>query len=426
MHDPIAPDVYFPIETVSREYAGHVLLATELALRGRTAVIGHKGAVAAVMRAADRPGLLFYKNARVPSWSDSRHALVGLDPEAGIVYGDYADFFAVREVVSTTSPSRAQFCFGPDDHDFLVTRFPDLAQRIHLTGAPRVSLWGADGDTFYVDDRDRILAHYGRVILFASSGGFTHERYLKMPWQDSRSHWAAAGPANHYLSLARSTAERSDAPVVVRPHPADSWQAWQEAVRDVPNLFVESVFDLSAWTRAAHAVVHTGISTAAIESVCAGVPAISTASDIIPSFIIDRLSHVAEDADDLIQLLGRAQHAELDTLPSKESQKLLERKLLHPLEGATQRIADVIDASVPFSGPSSITPRGRGRPSRILRRREPEGPMGRPHIRPFKRDDISMSRVERDVERAVAILGRPGEVQVKVRELSPNCFVITT
>lgn len=424
MPDPVAPDVYFPIEIVSREYAGHVLLATELALRGRTAVIGHKGAVATVMREAERPGLLFYKNARVPSWADPRHALVGLDPEAGIAYGDYADFFAVRGVVSTTSPSRAQFCFGPDDHDFLVTRFPDLAQRIHLTGAPRVSLWGADGDTFYADDCDRILAHYGRVVLFTSSGGFSDERDLESTGQEPTATWAAAAHAHDFLARARSVALHLDVPVVIRPHPVDSWRAWQEAVRDVPNLFVESVFDLSAWTRAAHAVVHPGTSTAAIESVCAGVPAISTSSNIHPAFIPDRLSHVAEDVDDLIGLLGRARHGELATLPSDESRTLLERKLLHPLEGATQRIADVIDTAVPFSGPSSVTLKSRGRPARLLRRREPAIPLGRPHVRPYKRDDIHVSRVERDVERAGAILGRPGEV--RVRELSPNCFAITT
>lgn len=424
MHAPVAPDVYFPIEIVSREYAGHVLLAVELALRGRTAVVGHKGAVAAVMRAAERPGLLFYKNDNLRSWADPRHATVGLDPEAGISYGDYADFFKGRKVVSATSPSRAQFCFGPDDHGFLVTRFPDLAQRIHLTGAPRVSLWGAEGDVFYADDRDRILAHYGRVILFTSSGGFVHERYLKLRGQDSRTQWAAPGPANHFLSLVRSTAEQSDAPVVVRPHPSDSWRAWQEAVRDVPNLFVESVFDLSAWTRAAHAVVHPGTSTAAIESVCAGVPAISTSSNIHPSFITDRLSYVAEDAQDLVRILRLAQRGELATLPSDESRTLLERKLLHPLEGATQRIADAIDAAVPFSGPTSVSLKSRGRPARLLRRREPEMPLGRPHVRPYKRDDIHVSRVKRDVERAIAILRRPGEVQV--HELSPNCFVITT
>lgn len=422
MHNPVAPDVYFPIEVVSREYSGHVLLAVELAQRGRTAVVGHKGAVADVMREAERPGLLFYKNARFPSWADPRHALVGLDPEAGIVYGDYADFFAERRTFSDDSVSRAQFCFGPDDHEFLVAHFPDHADLIHLTGAPRISLWGKEGDAFYAGNRDRILAHYGRIILFTSSGGFLHERYLEHRGQDPEAYWAASDPANHFFALARAAAMRSGAPIVVRPHPSDSWRAWQQAVQDVPNLFVESAFDLSAWIRAAHAVVHPGTSTAAFESVCAGVPVISTASNIDPSHITDRLSHVAADADDLIRLLDGAQQGALSTLPSVESRHLLERKLLHPLEGATQRTADVIDAVVPFSGPSAIDLPAQRPLARLLRPRETT-PLGRPSLRPYKRDVIHVRRVERDVARACEILGRSGPL--RVRELRPNCFAIT-
>ena len=92
--ETVAPEVYFPIEIMSREYSGHLLLATELATRGRRAILGHKGPVAKVMRRASRGGLLFYKNTRLPSWSDDRHALVGQDPEAGISHADYADFYA--------------------------------------------------------------------------------------------------------------------------------------------------------------------------------------------------------------------------------------------------------------------------------------------------------------------------------------------
>jgi surface carbohydrate biosynthesis protein len=423
MQGPVAPDVYFPIEIVAREYSGHVLLAVELAARGRTAILGHKGPVARVMREAERPGLLFYKNARIPGWADPRHALVGLDPEAGIVYEDFADFFAIRRVMADGSPSRAQFCFGPDDHTFLIDRFPHLQEMVHLAGSPRVSLWGTDGDVFYRDDVARISERLGRVILFTSSGGFLHENYLGKQGGDPEPTWSAADHAHHFFRMAEATASAFDVPVVIRPHPSDSWVAWRRAAQAIPNLHVESGFDLAAWTRSSHAIVHPGTSTAAFESVSAGVPAISTGSSPEGPNAAGRISHTADDGQHLLALLSAAVAGDLPPFPSESAEATFRRKIHHPLDGAATRIADVLDAVVPFDGPSGVRSAKRPRLPRILRRRHAAPMFDRPDVRPFKRDLLPLGRVEQDVARASEILGHEG--RFRVRELRPNCFTIT-
>lgn len=421
---PVSPDLYFPIEIVTREYAGHLLLGTEMAARGRTVVIGHKGSVARTAGAARRRGVVFYKNARFPDWMTSLHELVGMDPEAGIVERDFTVFHRVRQVVARDSVNRAQFCFGPDDHDLLVEEFPDLRHRIHLTGSPRVELWGVAGEDFYSAASARIRAHYGDLVLFTSSGGFAHETVLSWEGADPDTTWDAADHAHHFFRMGL-TASQNGLTVVVRPHPADSWTAWQRAVADVPGMHIDTTYDLAAWTRVALAIVHPGTSTAAFEAVCAGTPAISTQSNVETNAATD-LSHLARDAEHLMQLLTQARNGDLATFPTAEAQRRLERKLLHPRDGATFRVADILDEVVPPQGPSGVDARksrARGAVSRRFGKRGPQRTLGDQRPRPFKRDPLFLETVERDVASCLRILGRTDDV--KVRELDENCFALS-
>lgn len=428
----IAPDVYFPIEIVNREYAGQLLLATELVTRGRTAIIGHKGPVAEAMRTADRGGLLFYKNARMPTWADGRHAFVGQDPESGISILDYADFYANGRTDLTGSRTRGQFCFGPDEYDFLRSKHPEFADRIFLTGSPRVSLWGRAGDGYQAKAAASIEARYGPFVLFASAaGGFGHERIHADAGRtddETADVWDRQASGHHFFSCAKRAAEVLDVPVIVRPHPAESWNAWNRLVGPVDNLYLESAFELAAWTRGAFAVVHPGESTAALEAVIAGRPAISSGS--YASSLALPISHIASDPDHLIELLLAALTGGLPRFVSPEAEAIVRRKVLHPVEGAAQRIADVLDRILPVDGPSGLkrqrsTLRGRacalasGKRFRVV---DDESQLGRTQPTAYKRPPLTLARVRRDVESASSTLGTTQPISVS--QYAPNCFVL--
>lgn len=419
----ISSDIFLPLEITAREYAGHLLLATELAERGRTAIIGSKGSVIRVMADAERPGLLFYKNSRLPAWVGTRHAHVGLDPEAGIRYSEFGDFFAHRQVLARDSHSLAQFCFGPDDHAYLTMHFPDLAGRIHLTGAPRVSLWGANGDVFYERHGTKIRERYGDVILFASAGGFKDAPLG--PRRNIEETWAVTEYAEHFFKMARA-ATSLGASVVIRPHPMDNWETWLSMTSEIPGLTVDGAYDLSAWTRVAVAVVHPGTSSAAFEAVCAGTPAISTGSNPTTN-VATTLSYVASGSDELLDLLARARARTLPPLPSSEADATLRRKVLHPIENSASRVADILDDVVPFSGGSGLRRSTRARLSSlrrsIARRNIVQRELGSEEPRPYKRDPLVLETVEQDVASCLTILGRTGDVQV--RELDENCFSLS-
>lgn len=416
----VGPDVYFPIEIVTREYSGHLLLGTELAARGRCVVIGHKRIVKCTAHAADRPGVVFYKNSYMPQGDFERHELVGMDPEAGIVYRDFTEFR--RTIVSRDSRNRAQFCFGPDDYGALTQKFPDLRSRIHLTGSPRVELWGPSGTNFYATAVKTISRRYGNFVLFASSGSFNHERYVGK--RKAKSVWDSAGHAKHFSYMAQS-ALHIGLEVIVRPHPSDSWTAWQQVASENPRMHIETTYDLSAWARAARAVVHPGLSSAAFEAVCAGKPAISTRSQPETNAATD-LSYSSRDAEHLAELLYAAQTGRLPAYSGPGARPLIERKLLHPLEGAAVRIANVLDVVLPIEGPSGLSDRRKSLPSRakdLFRKRPPRRVLGDASPRPFKREPLHLDEVARDVAACLDVLGR--NENVSVRELAENCFVLS-
>lgn len=415
-----APDVYMPIELTAREYAGVVRTAVELAARGLNVLFGYKKPVVPMMRAAERPGVFFYKGGINPN-NDSAAGIVGQDPEAGISWLDYANFYAARGLLNDLSQIDAQFCFGPDEYDFLCAAQPESSSRIFLTGSPRISLWGSEGDIFYEREVARVRKKYPRFVLFTSSGGIMHEHYLA-PTSDGRTTWGSESDVDRFLRAAAFVADELGIQVVIRPHQSDSWLAYQEFARSHPGIAVEWAYDLSVWARSAIAVVHPGTSTAALEAVTTATPAISLGTGSAEQFVSSRISHVATTLERLEELLTAS--PDLPTLPSEEARHLLERKILHPLEGAAARIADLVLERIAFDGPSALSAR---RSPRIVHPRTFVGNRRHPQLGatlppPFKRLPLNLVKVRRDVAAAHRIAGRPERLEVF--EQAPNAYLV--
>lgn len=429
-----APDVYFPIEIAAREYSGHLLLAVELAGHGVNSVIGYKGAVERAMEDASRPGMLFYKNYRKDRWSTLVAKSVGQDPEAGFTWTNFSDFFAARSGLQMASSSDAYFCYGPEDHRFLQEKLPDAS--LHLTGSPRVSLWGALGRTFHADRIAAIREHFGEFVLFASSGFRGNPK-----WEAARETLDASikdrlqeddRVAGEMLRAAIAVARETGKKVVIRPHPTEDWTAWQEGLQGEPQISLESCFDLAAWIHASSAVVQRS-STAALEAYFAEVPVIAyfaseeardrdvmTRKVAVPNQVAIPAVGAVELCETLAELSPRFDAFRTQAGP----RELMRRKFLHPIESAPRNVADVIVAELDTSGPSGLRrpgPLSRFRHSRASRHQEPEWPpFGRPPV--FKRRPLPLDVVSRDVRAAREALGLHAEVSVV--PLERDCFRI--
>lgn len=441
-----APDVYLPIEISTREYAGHLLLAARLVDLGLNVVIGHREPVRDLMRSATRPGVLYFKGGGERNFGRPDFAIVGQDPEMGIVYADYADFVKSRpQSLQQLSTSAAYFTYGQFDYAHLLRTNPELAPVLHQTGSPRTMLWGRQGTVFYRQQVEEVRNQYGAFALLVSSGG-AGNRYLVRERRRTHirrgRHRFASDALREYeqrrdrlLAVGKELHYNTGLDIVVRPHPAEDWAFWWRVASTNAGFHVDSAYDLGVWVRAASLVVQTGSSTSAFESWIANTPTVSdTVSDeyrgrdgsetrLVPSRLTldyESCRHGKNCLEDLSR--------KWEALRNDQAlHDLVSHRLSSPPLDATVRIANVIRDLVSPDIPSGVrTERGAWRrPSLIsekslrTKNREFLGRVSRP---PFKRWNLEFARVESDISRACEMLGIIN--QVALTEALPNAFVL--
>lgn len=445
-----APDVYFPMEIIAREYAGHLLLAARLAGEGINVIIGHKVPVKSLIRSASEPGVIFYKSSprddssSRPFRRSDGFAWVGQDPETGLPYRYYGDFVARRGGLRRLDQADAYFCFGPDDYDYLTSLHPEAAGRIHPTGSPRTMLWGTAGETFYAVRIAEIRERYGRFVLMASSGGRGNPIAAKRARASRDPDIARASRAREddsarraasLLQRARDTHSRTGLNVVIRPHPAESWVEWKRAVEGVAGVFIDSAYALGAWIRAAEFVVQTTRSTTAFEAWLADTPTIA-ADPPEPS-----LGRDGSRADLLTHelCLPYPEHGDIDiSVPDIERRWaelrathspriLIERRLYSPPSDATAAISSIIGRLVDPGRPSGVrrTLSDRlihGLTKRPNARRRERDALGASQPPAFKKPTLDPADVERDLAACVEILQI--DCDIRAREILPNAFLV--
>ena len=427
------PRVFFPVETTGRELSAHILLGTRLASRGVCAVVGHLGPVKRLVQSSPTTGIVFYKgDARLNLFGRSDFSYIGQDPETGITLKHFADHVARRpKIFQNLDTTSAYFAFGDHDYSFLTTHFPHLQHKIHRTGTPRATLWGPLGHQFYQDDVAAIHTQYGEFCLAVSRGGRSdrHDRH-----QNADRRTQVEITAANLLRKAQELREATGLPVVIRPHPSESWRGWKRAVRDAAGIFVETCFDLSAWIRAAQVVVQAPTSTASFEAWLAKTPAIISEppephvgkDGSRAEFVAHELcvSHsVWSPTFDFAAMLR--EYEELRT--SSKANSLVREKLYLAGSDVTVLMAEVIETLIDETRSSTI--RAAARVSAIerfrmhsLARTLHQERLGRRMSPPHKRWALSPKRIDLLVRRAGRIIGVGDEV--KASWLMPNCFVI--
>ncbi len=440
----LAPDVYFPIEITSREYAGYLLLAARLAASGLNAVIGHKSAVKSLTHSAAAPGVVFYKADAREGFAPKGFAFVGQDPETGLPYQHYADFVARRPYsMQRLDTSAAYFCYGKDDYEYLTATNASSAQHIFPFGSPRTMLWGSHGDQFYAWRKEEIRTRYGPFVLVVSSGGRgspvvarqlrrvsgVEQEYLR------KRELLARGSADTLLGRARAIRDRTGLNVVIRPHPAESWVQWRRDVQSDDGIFVDSAYELGAWIRAAEFVVQSTKSTTAFETWLADTPSIADAPPTaslgddgsLADFVTHELCLPYPDERDV----GGIDSIRLNWANLKAEARpneLVERKLYSPPADATVEISAVIEGLVDRDRPSQVRGRAmdaitRGLRKPSWRRRRDREKLGRSEPPPFKKWTLHPADVARDLESAGKILGIDGDI--RSHEILPNAFVVS-
>lgn len=323
--------LYLPMEIASREMDSRLLLAAIALERGFDIVLGQKWLIERNLDAMP-PGLylsktLTQRDGRIMERARERGSIIAAIDEE--VPGLVAKPDELRWV-SDEGVANADFIFvgGENNVGAYRSRFPQAAEKIVPCLNPRWDLLKPGLREIYRREASRIRERFGRFILINTNLGFSNSE--KGPTESIVEEQARTGK----LDLANPTVrdyvdqvirmERAnfaaireivrhvltDIPnvsVVLRPHPSERIDTWQNAIGSSPRLTIIREGASIPWIIAADALVHTNCTTG-VEAIALGQPALcvlATDEPVNRRYLANRVNPVARSAQEALDVLKR-------------------------------------------------------------------------------------------------------------------------
>ncbi len=287
------PVVYLPVEVKYRELPSRLTIAAHILNAGYSVVIGNHWSLTYPQNLPVLPqGLFVFKTVNrlqgnlMAMARQGAHAVAATDEEV-LVFTDAPGYMLV---FSENAAAACELFFAQSGaHKQAVeTRYPHLAGKVKVAGNVRIdlltprnriafeahddrvaplrpyilfntnygtinSVWGSDPDRllniaaatgmFDGDDKEKKFAEYRAVVKWEQGNCNAMSQLLQ---------WAVANVRGVNL--------------VLRPHPAEKPEYWQNIIQNAPNVHVIPRSDPHPWIIGAKMVVHTGCTTG-LESV---------------------------------------------------------------------------------------------------------------------------------------------------------------
>ncbi len=445
-----ARSLLLPVETLTREFDGKLLLALHAAERGWQTFLGKRPSIHDTLWRYPR-SIYFSKDFRAGNGqvfrilSDLGHTIVGLDEEGLVNATD--ELVKMRIDPAILDHLSRVFAWG--DNDARQYRFAGLPEAIPIavTGNPRGDMLRPELAGYFAPEVGRIRERYGRFALFNTNFALVNH-FVASQTRFKVADWVPAEKAREakerllghkaelldaFLKLLPSLARGLEPhALVIRPHPSEDRGTWAEAARGLANVHVVHEGTVVPWLAAADVLIHNGC-TSAVEAALAGTPALAFRPVKRPGIDNDLpndLSLECETAEALIAaargILDRQEHGR-QALDAGRHAVLAEH--IAALEGplACARLMDELDACdhhlAPPAGPGR---RMRGmlrlagrRVSRRIRKSSPAA-KGNPYYLRHKFPDIGLGEVAGRIGRMREALGRFDGVTAE--EVVPNVF----
>lgn len=366
-----------PVENQVRELDAKLLLSCVAAERGFPVIIGSRGYLHYKMDSMPR-GLYLAKSMRKLSDRMFRiirllgHEIIAWDEEA-LVHPPAETYFPLRLSPITVRMVSHLICWGQENAD-LFRQYPQLPPNmpIHVVGNPRGDVLRPELLGYFDDQVEVLKEKYGEFVLvntnFSDVNPFVpglglfveagNERGLSQLGQSGKGMTLefAAGLRDHKLAvldafqkmLPELRAAFPDVGIVIRPHPSEKHDVYNQLAARFRNIEVDSSGNIIPWLLACKAMIHNGCTTGA-EAYVLRVPAISYLPSLNRKYDYDwqglptRLSYQCFELDELWATLGQVLSGEKGAPGGKERQSLIDHYLSAqdgPL--ACERLVDVL------------------------------------------------------------------------------------
>jgi surface carbohydrate biosynthesis protein len=319
----ISSIVYLPVELKHRELDARLMTAAHLLEAGVSVVLGQQWAIFQNFPAWP-PGLILFKTVNdiqarsMKNFQIMEHVVAATDEEV---------LTCVKSFCVAFSPRAAEHCdvfYAQSElHKTDVeNRFPNMQGKVVVTGNPRIEMTSRLGRQAFQAEADEIRRQTGPFVLLNAnySGinsvwGSTESVYKvilgagllnaddpnAVETFKSWMNWEEITRRDMIRFLVWAAENIRDRKIVIRPHPGERVEFWQDLVNDHPNVLVVPKSPHIPWIMASDLVVHTGCTTG-LEAALLEKPAlnIQSAPDPLGERITSLVNPTFTSAEDAI------------------------------------------------------------------------------------------------------------------------------
>lgn len=282
----------FPIEIITRELDGKLLLALSAREQGWDVLIGGMSAIKNLVPTMP-PSVYFAKSARSTNaklFARLRklgHDVVVLDEEVLVRQSD--DIYLLKHEQDALKNVNLLLTWGQDSLELWQRSGMLHGIAAEASGNPRVDMLMPELRAYHAADIAAIRERFGEFLLFNSNFGTVNNKVTGAERFNLASRASGAEvekDSAEYLAHKRAIFERfkllmpklaaAIAPrtLVIRPHPAEDHGPWKEIAAGIDNVQVVFEGSVAPWLGAARALIHNGC-TSAVEAAVMGTPVIS-------------------------------------------------------------------------------------------------------------------------------------------------------
>ncbi len=368
--------LYFPMEIAAREMDSRLLIALHAVRHGFEVIMGQKWVLQKNAARAPQGAWLFKTlmpgdAGPMQRAKDAGHVVCAIDEEVPGLWEGCAELrWVARQAMDNCD---LVFCLGEAHKEAMDAKFPEHAQACVVTGNPRWDMLRPALRALHEEAARRLKARFGRFILVNTNSGYTNsakvsaEKFFEGLFRDGR--LDRNRPEDHELvrqllafdranfaampEIVRRLSEAfADVHIVLRPHPTERLEPYQQAFAGLENVTVEAGGPVAPWLMACEFLIHTSCTTAS-EAFALEAPAICFEALETPLnetlFLSPHLSRRTKSVDQLMEwagdlLAGRRE----DAWRSPEMLRIFHRFFAaQEGEPAASRIAAAIAERVP-------------------------------------------------------------------------------
>ncbi len=299
--------LYLPIEGITRELDGKLLLAYYAVKNNFNVIIGMQRSLYNYVQVLPKGIWLskgYPKSSRIKKGplrlaKEIGHKVVELDEE-GLIFNQ--NMYQRRINKTHFALLDEIYCWGNRQRDYIFNIYGD-SNKVHLTGHPRFDLVKEKFHGLYKEEVEKIQKQFGEFILintrfdkYNGQKGFNlNEPFIKTLYE-------------HFIDMTKQLSQQyPDYNFVLRPHPRENIHSYQIEFENFNNVFTIHEGSIAKWNLASKLIIHNGCTTG-IEAFLMNKPVISympvTSEEHIDEYLANAVSDQVQNIEELISYIN--------------------------------------------------------------------------------------------------------------------------